>query len=155
MVSQAPVAIGRDYRVSVLAWMHLARVHSRIVREEHSLLTGRGLTRAQFDALAHLAANPGLSQQELADRLLVTKGNICGLIDRLESAGLVERRADPEDRRAHLLHLTGAGECAVQATAPALEATITRQMDALSDDEQNTLMSLLAKLDRALRHQQG
>ena len=143
--------ISRDYRRSVLIWLHLVRVHNRIAHEQYSLLAAHGLTYAQFDVLAHLAAEPGLSQQALAERLLVTKGNICGLIDRLESAELVERQGDPADRRAHRLYITAAGLHAYQATAPQVEADLARRMTVLSPDEQATLLALLGKLDRASR----
>ena len=67
-----PVAIGRPYREGVLAWLHLVRVHNRISRHEAELLAGYGLTVAQFDVLSRLATDGGISQQVLADRLLVT-----------------------------------------------------------------------------------
>ena len=61
--------------------------------------------RRTGDALARR----GITQQELAERLLVTKANVVGLIDRVSPAGWVERRADPEDRRVNRLYLTNAG----------------------------------------------
>jgi len=146
-----PIAINRPYRRSVLAWLHLQRIFQRIVRVEQALLAQYGLTRSQFDVLGHIATEPGLSQQALAERLLVTKGNVAGLIDRLENAGLVERCDAPEDRRMHQLFLTEAGLAAFTEAAPALEATLHRQLDMFTSDEQAQLMSLLAKWDRELR----
>lgn len=143
--------IARHFRHSVLAWLHLVRVHDRISRYEACLLGAYGLTPAQFDVLSHLHVEPGVSQQNLAERLLVTKGNVAGLIDRMEAAGLVERCNHPEDRRAHRLFLTKAGEEVFLRAAPALEETISARMAGLTDAEQVTLMSLLAKLDRTLR----
>ena len=58
--------------------------------------------------LTTLTEQEGVSQQELATRLYVTKGNISGLIDRLAEAGLVERRSTA-DRRQHAIYLTEAG----------------------------------------------
>jgi DNA-binding MarR family transcriptional regulator len=142
--------IQRRFRQSVLARLHLARVHSSIVHTEQGVLAEFGLTPAQFDVLARLATEPGVSQQMLADHLLVTKGNVCGLIDRLEQAGFVERRAAPDDRRMHQLHLTAAGQQTFEAAAPALEAVLDSQFDILSEDEKTQLMALLAKLDRTL-----
>ncbi|HEX3053750.1 MAG TPA: MarR family transcriptional regulator [Aggregatilineaceae bacterium] len=144
-------AIQRRYRPSVLSRLHLARLHSRLVHDEQNALQPYGLTAAQFDVLSRLATEPGLNQQMLADRLLVTKGNICGLIDRLELAGLVERRNDPQDRRTYHLHLTLSGVKLFEQAAPALEEAIGRQFELLNDDEMDTLLTLLAKLDRALR----
>ena len=65
-----------------------------------------GVTRAQWRVLAWLARQPGLRQVELADHLDVEPITLCRIIDRLQEAGLVERRRDPEDRRAWRLHLT-------------------------------------------------
>ena len=69
-----------------------------------------GVTRAQWRALAWLARQPGLRQVELADHLDVEPITLCRIVDRLEEAGLVERRRDPDDRRAWRLHLTPKGE---------------------------------------------
>jgi len=144
-------AIARDKRQSVLLWLHLARVYLRVAHQEADALAAHGLTAAQFDLLSHLAAEPGLSQQALASRLLVTKGNIAGMLDRMETLGLVERHAHPYDRRAHRIFPTPQGAEAFAVAAPALEETIQRQMAGLTDDEQAALLRLLGKLDRSLR----
>ena len=68
-----------------------------------------GVTRAQWRALAWLARQPGLRQVDLADHLDVEPITLCRIVDRLEEAGLVERRRDSEDRRAWRLHLTDKG----------------------------------------------
>jgi len=104
-----PVTINRPYRRSVLSWLHLVRIYQRVVHAEQTLLAQYGLTSSQFDVLSHIATAPGLNQQALAGRLLVTKGNVAGLLDRLECAGLVKRQPDPDDRRSHRLYLTPAG----------------------------------------------
>ena len=69
-----------------------------------------GVTRAQWRVLAWLGREPGLRQVELADHLDVEPITLCRIVDRLEEAGLVERRRDPDDRRAWRLHLTTKGE---------------------------------------------
>ena len=64
-----------------------------------------GLTRAQWVILMRLERQPGLSQKELAELVEVEPITVGRLIDRLEGPGLVERRADPHDRRIWRLHL--------------------------------------------------
>lgn len=64
-----------------------------------------GITRAQWRVLAHLDHKPGQRQVELADRLDIEPITLCRIVDKLEEAGLVERRRDPEDRRAWQLYL--------------------------------------------------
>lgn len=67
-----------------------------------------GTTRAQWIVLARLERQPGLSQNELAAIVEVAPITIARLIDRLEELGLVERRADLNDRRIWRLRLTPA-----------------------------------------------
>lgn len=71
-------------------------------RRAHDL----GLTRAQWQVLAHLARHEGISQAALAEILEVEPITLTRQIDRLEGAELVERRANPDDRRAHRLYVT-------------------------------------------------
>jgi len=65
-----------------------------------------GVTRPQWRVLARLKREPGLRQVELADRLDMEPITLCRIVDRLEEAGLVERKPDPSDRRAWRLELT-------------------------------------------------
>ena len=90
-------------------WFRFLRLETRIRLEIGGRLKGIGLSVPQCDVLTTLTEQEGLSQQELAQRLYVTKGNISGLIDRLEAAGLVARRSLRGDRRSHAIFLTEAG----------------------------------------------
>jgi DNA-binding MarR family transcriptional regulator len=143
--------IQKNLRRTVLAWMYLIRVHVRIGRSHHALLASHGLTHSQFYVLSSLINEPGLSQQVLSDRLDVTKGNVSGLIERMEEAALVERRSDPDDRRSYQLYATDAGHNAFAAAAPDLENDVAQKLSVLTDEEQTTLLNLLARLDRSLR----
>jgi DNA-binding MarR family transcriptional regulator len=102
---------------------------------------------AQFDVLAHVGSEEGMTQQRLADSLLVTKGNICQLLDRMETGGLIERR---QEGRANRLYLTDAGRAMFDESVPAHEDRIARHFNALSPAEQSELLDLLRKLDRSL-----
>src|SRR5262245_28875261 len=64
----------------------------------------RGMTRAQWHILARVERQPGLSQSELAAICEVEPITVARLVDRLEKRGLLERRADPHDRRIWRLH---------------------------------------------------
>jgi MarR family transcriptional regulator, organic hydroperoxide resistance regulator len=90
-------------------WFRLIRLHGRMSAAVAEALRGIGLSVPQCDVLTTLTEQEGLSQQHLAERLYVTKGNISGLIDRLAAAGYVQRRAILGDRRSHALFLTEAG----------------------------------------------
>jgi len=71
---------------------------------------GLGFTRAQWRVLVHLERNEGISQTGLADIIEVQYITLGRLVDRMEKAGWVERRADPEDRRVRRLYLTRAAQ---------------------------------------------
>ncbi|GLS45523.1 hypothetical protein GCM10007884_35140 [Methylobacterium brachythecii] len=90
-------------------WFRFIRLNRRVTAAVASELRALGLSIPQFDVLSTLTEQEGLTQQDLASRLYVTKGNVSGLIDRLVEAGLVERRAIVGDRRSHALHLTSEG----------------------------------------------
>jgi MarR family transcriptional regulator, organic hydroperoxide resistance regulator len=133
---------------SVRVWLRLIRLEARMQAAVSDRLRAIGVSIPQCDVLTTLTEQEGVSQQELAKRLYVTKGNISGLIDRLEEAGFVERRSTASDRRQHAIYLTDAGRrTAEQALAvqlkwiastlgrmpePALEALET-QLVALRD----------------------
>lgn len=90
-------------------WFRFLRLHRRVSIAIAGELKAVGLSIPQFDVLSTLTEREGLTQQELAERLYVTKGNISGLIDRLVSGGLVKRRTIAGDRRSHAIYLTPAG----------------------------------------------
>ncbi|MFO1167859.1 MAG: MarR family transcriptional regulator [Rhodoblastus sp.] len=85
----------------------------------------------------------GLSQQDLAERLYVTKGNISGLIDRLAAAGLVERRTIASDRRSHAIFLTPAGRIAAQKGLEAQQGFVDETLGRMPPGE-------LAEFERPL-----
>ena len=132
---------------AVLAWMRLARVFQKVDRASAEHLRAWGLSIAQFDVITQVGSAEGITQQELADKLLVTKGNICQLLDRLEQHGLIRRR---QEGRVNHLFLTDAGTRLYQEATPAQEAFITRQFASLAPEEQAQLLTLLRKLDHAL-----
>ena len=134
-------------RPALLAWLRLARVYSKIDRVAMEHLRRHDLSVAQFDALAQIGITEGMTQQELADHLLVTKGNISQLIARLEERGLIRRCPEGRTQR---LYLTDEGREAWTCVVPLNEETIIAQFDALVPAEQRQLLNLLSKLDHAL-----
>ena len=100
--------------------MQVVRCYQLGLRRLSERLAPLEVTTAQLDVLANLVAGPdeGLTQDELGQRLLVTKGNVSGLLDRLGQRGWVVRRTHPEDRRSNLVFLSQAGrELAERAVA--------------------------------------
>src|SRR5919199_136532 len=95
MSLQASPTQARNVRQpGLLAWLRLVRVFQKVDRAATDSLRCRQLSPAQLDVLAKVGSSEGISQQELADALLVTKGNVCQLLDKMEANGLLERRPD-------------------------------------------------------------
>jgi DNA-binding MarR family transcriptional regulator len=136
--------------VRLRAWVQLARTFSRVQRRIVSTLSEHDVTLPQFDVLATLRFGEGLTQQELAGRLLVTKGNVCGVLDRLEALKWVERRPDPKDRRANRLHLTAAGRKKVGELLPAHDSLVTAVFRGVPDAGVKNLRKLLEDLEVSL-----
>lgn len=138
---------GSTLEPSVLAWLRLSRVYHKVSRRSEDQMRCHGLSMAQFDVLAHVGAAPGITQQELADSLLVTKGNVCQLLDRMQRGELIERR---QEGRANRLFLTDRGDALFRAVVPAHESMISDQLASLSEEQQLALLDLVRMLDHAL-----
>jgi DNA-binding MarR family transcriptional regulator len=139
---------GGDLRgPGLLAWLRLMRVFQKVDRVSGEQLRAWDLNVAQFDVLAHVGVGEGIVQQELADSLLVTKGNVCQLLDRMEGRGLILRRREGRTNR---LFLTEEGRRLFEEVVPAHEALIAERFSVLSRAEQEQLHELLGKLDKAI-----
>ena len=99
----------RPDELAMRVWFRLLRLEARMQTAITERLREIGLSVPQCDVLTTLTEAEGVSQQELAKRLYVTKGNISGLLDRLETHGFVERRSTETDRRQYEIHLTPSG----------------------------------------------
>jgi DNA-binding MarR family transcriptional regulator len=93
-----------------------------------------GITRAQWWVLAFLSRRDGMTQTALASDLDLTKVAIGGLLDRMESAGFVERRADQNDGRARRVYLTRAGAKLVGAIRESVEAVELEILDRVPEE---------------------
>jgi DNA-binding MarR family transcriptional regulator len=129
----------------VAAWTRLVRIYQRIDQLSRRNFRSLGLNSAWFDVLARVRAREGLSQGELASSLLVTKGNISQLVAKMESAGLIERRADG---RALRIYLTDKGRSVAAESVPRQEALLKRSLSGLDPAEQAELLRLLRKWEK-------
>jgi MarR family transcriptional regulator for hemolysin len=110
-----------------------------------------GVTRPQWRALLHLARNPGSTQTELADMLDVEQITLCRMVDRLSEAGLVERRADPSDRRVRRLHLLEPAHAIVDRLAEIGTELENEVLSPLGADERAALARSLERVRDGLR----
>lgn len=101
-----------------------------VSRRARDALAAHGVTPAQFAVLMALWERDGQSGAEVGARLQIDSATVTGVLDRLEAAGLVERRACPADRRVQRLHVTTRG----RAARPALEAAMDEVNAAVARD---------------------
>jgi DNA-binding MarR family transcriptional regulator len=123
----------------------------------HNMLIGalrRGLapelTLARFDLLAQLAREDGPTLASLSRHLLVTAGNLTGLVDRAERDGIVERRADPKDRRLTRVFLTAKGSKLAQRAIREHNRLAEELLAPMAEDDRKALRDLLGRLREVL-----
>ena len=134
-------------------WLRLLTCTTMIERAVRARLRRRfGMTLARFDLLAQLERAPaGLRMGELSRRLMVTNGNVTGLVAQLVAEGLVARQAVPEDRRVHRVRLTASGREAFATMAAEHERWIVELTSCVDRDDARALDALLGELKASVR----
>ncbi|HEY9579126.1 MAG TPA: MarR family transcriptional regulator [Rhizorhapis sp.] len=102
-----------------------------------------GITSPQWRVLVSVHCNPGINQGTLADMLDVEPITTCRMVDRLEQAGLVERRHDPNDRRAWQIFLTDAAMPLIDGMKDRASLLNTAALAGLTKSDQNNLVRML------------
>ena len=136
--------------MSLSLWLRLIKAHNLVIRRVRARLDP-DLTLPQFDVLAQLAREPeGATPVLLSRRLLVSPGNLTGIVDRLERRGLLQRDADLRDRRRTRLVLTPAGRARVRKMLPRHARDLASALDPVPTDLQRALRDLLGRFNHAL-----
>lgn len=121
----------------------ISQVARLLRRDFDEKARGKGVTRPQWQVLAILAGSPGINQGALADLLEVEPITAGRMIDRMQDAALVERRADPADRRVWRLYLTSKGQGLLEDLRPPALDTIEAALDGLDERQRADLMTSL------------
>ena len=148
-----PAAPPGDTKLALRVHVRLASCRNLLMRESRRSVERWGLTLPQFDALAELgrASRGGFTFGELSSLLLVTSGNLTGIVDRLEAEGLVQREQGKEDRRIVRIVLTRKGRRLVDQITPLHAQDIDNALAFLPREELTALNELLGNLRRGLR----
>jgi DNA-binding MarR family transcriptional regulator len=123
-----------------------ARLTRRLADAERPLLAAHGLTMWGYVVLSQLTAGPAASQLELARAIGYDKTRLIARLDELEAQGLVERRADPADRRSRRIGLTDAGRALHVAAQADIRAMEDELLAVLPAAERQALLSALPRL---------
>lgn len=137
--------------VALRLWVTLGRCYATYAKAIASKVQDYGLTVPQFGTLEALYHLGPLSLGDLADKLLVTGGNVTYVMDRLEDQGLVYRYRRPDDRRVILARLTPEGRELVADVFPGHASYIEHLSRHLSLDEQRALSALLKTLGKEIQ----
>ncbi|MFA6008232.1 MAG: MarR family transcriptional regulator, partial [Candidatus Shapirobacteria bacterium] len=120
-----------ERRKAVAIWSRLALIYKRLDALGEKNFRAMGLNTAWFDVLVRVRAHEGITQGELAAALSVTKGCVSQLLAKMETAGLVLRKADGHSRQ---VGLTAKGKTLAEDLVPSQEARLRDSLEALSDD---------------------
>ena len=142
-----------DHKDELRLWLRLFACKEVIESEvRRRLRDSFDVTLPRFDLMAQLYRAPkAMTLGELSQRMMVSNGNVTGLVDRLLEQGLLSRRPSPKDRRAQLVSLTVEGRRFFRAMARANGDWIGDMLADLSADDIETLMRLLAKAKASAR----
>lgn len=105
-----------------------------------------GLSRPQWRVLTMLRRHEGINQGGLAELVEVEPITLCRMVDRLQEAELVERRADPSDRRAWRLHLTDKARALLEEMRPMAFSLFDDAMTGLDPSERSDLFRMLERI---------
>ena len=137
------------------AWIALDRVHSLMSRRLQGRMTDYEVTRPQYSVLRLLLEGGPQTANTLSGSMGVTPGNLTGVIDRLEGAGYLARQRDAQDRRCIHLSLTAAGEAKAREIIPGIRGTVAGFFAALDEQQLQTFLGSLNRLEAALDAGQG
>ena len=146
-----------DHKTELRLWLRLLTCTTLIENDvRRRLRENFDVTLPRFDLLAQLDRTPnGMTLGELSQRMMVSNGNITGLVERLVEQGLIRRKPSPTDRRVQVVSLTAEGRRFFRAMARENADWIGQIFADLSHDDVSTLMSALAKTKASARKALG
>lgn len=124
--------------------------HLEFSGNAREVLAAFGVTPVRVTALLIVRANPGCDQTALGRAMSINRSSAMKLVNALEEAGLIERRAG-RNLRTNALHLTERGEVMLVEMHQRLAVSEAAMATALTADERDTLIDLLTKLRRSAR----
>jgi MarR family 2-MHQ and catechol resistance regulon transcriptional repressor len=139
-----PNGASKGVHVWLLLWKATKALEAHAQRSVQAL----GMCLSDFAVLEALLHKGPLPVNVIGKKVLLTSGSMTAAVDRLERRGLVERRDDPDDRRARIVHLTRAGRESIQKLFAAHEQDMERPISRLTSDEIESLTAILRKLGR-------
>ncbi len=133
-----------EFEESIGFWIAIA--NQAFVKAISERLAPHGITFRQAQVLGYLQLDGPQTQKDLCARMLIEPPSLVGVLDRMEQAGLVERRGCPRDGRRKLIHLLPAAEAIWDRVAGCAREVRAQAIEGLSTGEVAQLKSLLEKV---------
>jgi DNA-binding MarR family transcriptional regulator len=142
-----------DHKTELRLWLRLFTCKMLVESEVRRRLRDKfDLTLPRFDLMAQLDRTPhGMTLGELSKRMMVSNGNVTGLVDRLEAQGLIQRRPAPKDRRSQFVSLTAEGRKSFRNIARANADWVAEIFADLSHGDMEDLLRLLDRTKASAR----
>jgi DNA-binding MarR family transcriptional regulator len=142
-----------DHGDELRLWLRLLTCTTLIEGEVRSRLRERfDVTLPRFDLMAQLDKAPdGMTLSDVSKRMMVSNGNVTGLVERLCESGHLDRRTSDQDRRVQVIRLTKAGRAEFRKMAAEHEIWIADMFSDLGEKDVRDLMRLLAKAKLSAR----
>ena len=148
MPDSAPSFLSPPLTLDGLPGHDIRRLHQISVAIFMQETEAFGVTPVQYAALQAVGLQPGMDQRTLARTIGFDTSTIAGVIDRLESRGLMQRNAHPEDRRVRLLTLTPEGQRVLEEVEPGMLRAQERMLEPLAPEQREVFMDMLRTLVR-------
>jgi len=132
-------------------WIALVRAEKAVVRELTRALAPLDLKIAQLDVLMNLYRHPGMSQHDVARKLLVGRSNITMLLPQLEKQGVLRREPDAKDKRVMRLFLTASGEALLMEALKVYSALIDKVMEQSTPAQCDAMGDQMKRIEEMLR----
>jgi DNA-binding MarR family transcriptional regulator len=133
----------------ISAWAHLLRAHAAVLPKVERALLPTGLPLSWYDVLLVVNAAPGrrLRMTELGQQAVVSRERVSRVVTELERAGLIERQANPDDKRSSFAAITPEGRKRLRATAPTyLKAVEEHFLSQLTAKETQVIAAALGRI---------
>ncbi|MDP3853664.1 MarR family winged helix-turn-helix transcriptional regulator [Phenylobacterium sp.] len=142
-----------DHKNELRLWLRLLTCSNLVETEIRRRLREQfDVTLPRFDLMAQLERAPdGMTLGEISKRMMVSNGNVTGLVERLVDSGHIVRRSPPNDRRVQIIAMTEAGHAAFAEMARAHEDWIAEMFAGLSARDVDGLLKSLAKLKTSVQ----
>ncbi len=131
-------------------WIALVRAEKAVVRELTRALAGLDLKIGQLDVMMNIYRHPGMSQHDVARKLLIGRSNVTMLLPQLEAQGLIRREGDQKDKRVIRLFLTERGEERLMEALQVYTALIDRVMAQSTPEQCDAMGEQMRKIEAML-----